>query len=58
MVMLTWPKHDPLFQNTFRRNVLFLSLMQAVTQFLITWYQKGRMYRLVAMGHGQCVHIE
>jgi hypothetical protein len=49
VVYLSWPKSDPVY-DTFRPIMLVLSAIQAVTQILVTRYQSGRLYRLVAMG--------
>jgi hypothetical protein len=49
VVYLAWPKSDPVY-DAFRPIMLVLSAIQAVTQILVTRYQSGRLYRLVAMG--------
>jgi hypothetical protein len=50
IVCLAWPKAvDPVYE-AFRPTMLIMSIIQAITQILVTRYQSGRLYRLVAMG--------
>jgi hypothetical protein len=50
VVCLAWPKAvDPVYE-AFRPVMLTMSVIQAITQILVTRYQSGRLYRLVAMG--------